>query len=148
MSASDSDKEEFKVVDKRRYHDDGEPREDAPKEPETRVTKSENVSENIKPAQDKPKAQATDAQSAGANEQKVDFSSFIVSLATQTMIMLGEIPNPETGEQVFHAEAARQTIDIVGMIQEKTKGNLNEQEEKLLTEVLTSIRLAYVNKTK
>ena len=76
---------------------------------------------------------------------EVDFSTFLVSLATQTMMLLGEVPNEHVEVNI---PAAKQTIDIIAMLEEKTKGNLNQQEEKLVSEVLSSLRMAYVNKSK
>lgn len=79
---------------------------------------------------------------------KLDFASFILSLAHQTVVLLGEAPNPETNLVATNLEAARQTIDILGLLEEKTVGNLNEEEKRLLTEILASLRMAYVKKSK
>ena len=83
------------------------------------------------------------------NEQfTVDFSSFVLGLATQSMIMLGEIPNPESKKVSINLDGARQTIDIIAMLEEKTKGNLDENEEKLISDILATLKLTYVNKLK
>jgi hypothetical protein len=87
-------------------------------------------------------------------EQKVvepsalDFASFVLSLAHQTIVLLGEAPNPETNLIATNLEAARQTIDILAMLVEKTVGNLTDDEKRLLEEVLAGLRLAYVKKSK
>lgn len=78
----------------------------------------------------------------------VDFSSFVISLATQAMMLLGEIENPETKERAVNTEAARQTIDILGMLEDKTRNNLSADEQKLLGDVLASLRMAFVSKVK
>ena len=74
----------------------------------------------------------------------MDFPSFVVSLATQAMMMMGAMPNPETNQIAENLEGARQTIDILAMLEEKTKGNLSSEESQLMTEVLSSLRLGYV----
>jgi hypothetical protein len=78
----------------------------------------------------------------------VDFSSFIIGLATQALVFLGEIPDPQTGERALTLDAARNYIDILAMLEQKTEGNLTENEKKLLQEVLTSVRMAFVHKAR
>lgn len=90
-----------------------------------------------------------DKQEAKIQEQPpLDFASFVLSLAHQTIVLLGEAPNPETNLVAANLEAARQTIDILAILEEKTVGNLSAEEKKLLEEVLAGLRLAYVKKTK
>lgn len=76
----------------------------------------------------------------------VDFSSFVLSLATSALYHLGLVPDPETGK---HPERdlplARQTIDTLALLEEKTRGNLSEDELKLLSSVLAELRLRYVD---
>lgn len=81
-------------------------------------------------------------------ELKLDFASFVMSLAHQAVVLLGEVPNPETNLVATNLEAARQTIDILGILEEKTVGNLDEEEKRLLTEILSSLRMAFVKKSK
>ena len=78
----------------------------------------------------------------------LDFASFVMSLAHQTVVLLGEAPNPETNLLATNLEAARQTIDILAILEEKTVGNLTSEEKRLLEEVLAGLRLAYVKKSK
>jgi len=79
-------------------------------------------------------------------EIPISFSSFVVSLASSVMVQLGEVPDPfgsGTGENL---SAARQTIDLLGILQEKTKGNLDEEEARLLETILYDLRLRFVAK--
>ena len=94
----------------------------------------------------RPKPAATNRPSAG-QMPALEFSHFILSLATSTQVALGLIANP--GTKVMHrdVEAARQTIDIIAMIQEKTKGNLSAEEAQLIEEVLYTLRMQYVQVT-
>ncbi|HQH28386.1 MAG TPA: DUF1844 domain-containing protein, partial [Oligoflexia bacterium] len=62
------------------------------------------------------------------------------------LVLLGEMPNPETNVVSTNLAAAQQTIDILEMLQEKTKGNLSRDEQLLLTEILASLQMSYVQK--
>jgi hypothetical protein len=78
----------------------------------------------------------------------LDFSTFVLSLASTAMVHLGQLPGPE-GEEVHRdLPAAKQAIDMINMLEEKTRGNLDESEEKLLRTVLYDLRVAYVDAQK
>jgi hypothetical protein len=83
-----------------------------------------------------------------ADEQKpapIDFYTFILSLGSSAFVHLGDAPHPETGEQIPpNLAVARQTIDILVMLREKTKGNLTDEEEKFLENLLTDLQLRFV----
>lgn len=104
------------------------------------------------PEQKKEPSRDTERQTSANAEQaaeqgplpEVDFSMFVMSLATTAQLNLGAIPNPETNESTRNLPAAKQMIDILAVLQEKTKGNLNGQEQSLLDNVLTSLRMLYV----
>lgn len=75
---------------------------------------------------------------------ELDFSTFVISLASSAQVNLGAIPHPETNQTSQNFPAAKQMIDILGMLKEKTKGNLSEAESALLDQVLFNLRLHYV----
>lgn len=77
-------------------------------------------------------------------ETEIDFSSFILSLGTQVLMHLGEIPNPITNKKEKELSLAKQTIDLIGMLKEKTKGNLTVNEEQLIENLLYDLRMKYV----
>lgn len=79
---------------------------------------------------------------------EMDFSLFISSLGMQVLMGLGEITNPVTKKKEENLEQARQTIDILGMLNEKTEGNLTEDETKILDNLLYGLRMKYVDKLK
>ncbi|MCF8045065.1 MAG: DUF1844 domain-containing protein [Desulfarculaceae bacterium] len=83
-----------------------------------------------------------DGKSAGL--PKVDFSSFVLSLYSSVLVQLGLVEEPTTGRKEKNLELAKQTIDMMAMIKEKTAGNLDTEEENLLTNLLHELRLAYV----
>jgi len=74
----------------------------------------------------------------------MDFSTFILSLNASALIHLGEIPDPGSKERSLNIPAAKHTIDILGILKDKTKGNLTGEEEKLLDDVLFNLRMKYV----
>ena len=82
------------------------------------------------------------------DQTEVTFSAFTMGLATQVLVCLGEIPDPMTNQKSKNLMVARQTIDVLALLQEKTKGNLTADEDKLLGDMLGSLRLAYVEAIK
>lgn len=75
---------------------------------------------------------------------KMDFSGFILSLNASALIHLGEIPDPQSRERSISLPAAKHTIDILEILFEKTKGNLYDEEQKLLDDVVYNLRMKYV----
>lgn len=77
----------------------------------------------------------------------IDFYTFVLSLASSAFVHLGDAPHPETGAPVEPDLAlAQQSIDILAMLREKTKGNLTSEEEKFLENLLTDLRLRFVTR--
>jgi Domain of unknown function (DUF1844) len=79
--------------------------------------------------------------------QTIDFYTFCLSLGSSAFVHLGDAPHPEGGDARVSLLLAQQTIDILGMLQEKTKGNLTDEEAKFLDNLLLDLRLRYVRKT-
>ena len=75
---------------------------------------------------------------------RVDFSSFILSLYSSGLVQLGKVEDPTTGKKSKDLKLARHTIDMIAMLEEKTKGNLTEDENNLLKALLSEIRIAFV----
>ncbi len=75
---------------------------------------------------------------------ELDFSSFILSLATTAQVSLGNIPNPQTDQPSQNLPVAKQMIDMLGMLKDKTRGNLTQDEQGLLDSVLFNLRMQYV----
>ncbi len=78
----------------------------------------------------------------------IDFSTFVLSLSHSALMHLGEAPNPEDGRVEKNLMLARQTIDLIAMLEEKTKGNLTGDEERLLGQILFDLRMRYVEQSK
>jgi hypothetical protein len=78
----------------------------------------------------------------------LDFTTFILSLSHSALLHLGETPHPETNTVERTLPLARQTIDLLGLLEEKTKGNLTGDEERLLTQILFDLRMRYLELSK
>ena len=75
----------------------------------------------------------------------ISFAGFVISLATTAAVHFGDIPDPNTGEtQEPDLIAAHQMIDLISMLQEKTKGNLTQDEAKLVDDLLYELRMRFV----
>jgi hypothetical protein len=108
----------------------------------------------IKEETEKPLDDATSGESESAKAQEeertdyqlpeINFATFIFSLNHSVLVHLGVMDDPSTGEKVKNLPLAKQTIDILGMLEEKTKGNLVEDEEKMLKNILYDLRMIYI----
>jgi len=78
---------------------------------------------------------------------EITFSSFLISLGSSAFIHLGDIPDPATGEIKKDVPLAKQTIDLLGLLREKTRNNLLEEEEKLFEHLLYDLRMRYIKET-
>jgi len=126
----DGSRAEVKVNDRRRFSEDGTSKSDAPEKPAK------------KPSEDMPNKEAF------ANLFEMDFSTFILSLATSAQVHLGIVANPASGKQEKDMPLAKQTIDILGILEKKTTGNLNDDEKKLLSHLLYDLRMIYLEKSR
>lgn len=119
----------FRVTDRRRFTEDAEQRNEDEQQDETPPAPS---------AEGPPRPADADAAIP------VTFSTFILGLSTQALFHLGEIVDPATGRADQDLPSAKQVIDILGVIAEKTKNNLQEDEQGLLDSVLYDLRMRYV----
>lgn len=78
----------------------------------------------------------------------IDFATFILSMGHSALIQLGEAPSPETNANEQNLPLAKQTIDLLGLFEEKTRGNLSGDEERLLGQLLFDLRMRFVEQEK
>jgi hypothetical protein len=78
----------------------------------------------------------------------VDFGTFVLSLGSSALVHLGEIEHPETAEAKENMLLARQTIDLLAMLEVKTRGNLTAEETRFLSDLLADLRLKFVEKSR
>ncbi len=81
---------------------------------------------------------------AAGREPQSPFEILLSTMATQALFAMGAIPDPRTGQRVAHLDLARHHIDMLAVIEEKTKGNLTPDEGKLLTGMLYELRSRYI----
>lgn len=122
------DPEEIKVIDKRHSATGSE-------EPSRKTVKGEGFTAKEDPNADVP-------------PHKLDFSTLAFSFATSALINMGLAPDPVTQKTEKNLDLAKQNIDILVILHEKTKGNLNEEEKKLIEGLLTEVRLRFVEASK
>ena len=96
---------------------------------------------------DKPSQQEEGPRPSGGPMPEVSFSTFVFSLSSSALVHLGEIPEPSTQQMHQDLMLAKQIIDTLGMLEEKTRGNLDPDEERFLKTVLYDLRLRYVQKS-
>jgi hypothetical protein len=139
------DKEDkgFVVKDRRKFSGDETERE---KEPEQ--TRGEASADQ---GQEQPAAGGTsgeDREQGSVPLPEVTLATFIFSLSSSALLHLGEIPDPDTNAVEVRLPLAKHIIDTLGMLQEKTRGNLEPDEDNLLKSVLYDLRLRYVQKSR
>jgi len=123
----------FRVTDKRLFDEEGKVRDEVAEEP-------------VRQPQEPPVSQAAE-ESAPGYGGPIDFPSYVLTYYTQGLVLLGEVPNPYTNKTEQNLEGVRHTVDILGMLKEKTKGNLAQEEANLLESVLYELRMKYMAKT-
>lgn len=126
----------FKVEDRRRFTPTGEPRP--------------QMTDNEPPpaGQKSPSQEPGFRMEAAPPAPEISFSTFVLSLSTQALAHLGEIPDPMTREVRVDLPAATQMIDILALLEQKTRGNLDAGEAELLRNILYDLRLHFVEKSK
>ncbi len=117
------------------------PADEAPKIQVDSDWKAEAAAEKAKLAEE---AAAAEKEGGAGDIPAPDFKLLVSSMATQAMFAMGVVPDPQTGQRMVHMELARHNIDLLGVLEEKTKGNLNEEESQLMEQVLSELRMTYV----
>jgi len=108
------------------------------------------MTEEKKDSPEQGPAPSGDAQEAGQAPDQgqplpaMDFSTFILSLNQSAFVHLGIVDDPASGAKNKQLELAKQTIDLLGMLEEKTKGNLTAEESGMLKNILYDLRIIYV----
>ena len=141
MAESEEEKPRaFKVQDRRRFSPEGEPKPDT-EEREEQAAKPE--SETVSAASSSERERGG-GRRADETAVEITFAGFLMGLSTEALVHLGEIPEPASGQPRRDLPAAQQLIDLLGVLQEKTRGNLDADEAKLLDSILYDLRIRYV----
>jgi len=136
--------EGLKVTDKRRFTQEGEAKEgEAPTSEEQAQTESSQGTR-----EDSSQATHREATGRGEPPPPLDFSTLILSMANTALFQLGLVKTSESEPVEKDIRGAGQTIDLIALLEEKTRGNLTEQEKRLITEILFQLRMAFVEASK
>jgi hypothetical protein len=144
------DKRGFKVQDRRRFSAEGETKEGgdetAPQSSESLDIKSRPAAGASETASKPPPAASNPAANPHSNEPppELTFAAFLWSLSEQALAALGEIPDPMSGKVTHDLVLAQQMIDIIIMLRDKTRGNLDAHEQAMLKEILSGLQMKYV----
>ena len=133
---SEENGKSFKVVDKRKVADS----ESESGVKEGIEAKRAEIEKETEEEQAQPNAEIPNFEA--------DFATFIYSLNTQALLFLGKIPNPISKKYEKDVGTAKYLIDTINMLSKKTKGNLDENEAKLVENVLYDLRMAYISEKK
>jgi hypothetical protein len=134
MASGDSKATGFTITDRRAFTDGGTPRQDASEEPPAGT--------QVAGAPDGPPGDSP------AGLPAVDFHTFVLSLGSSALLHLGELEHPDVGAPQKDLPLAKHTIDILAMLEQKTKGNLTAAEAKLIESLLYDLRLRFVELSK
>ena len=93
---------------------------------------------------EKDNGQAGGSKKGGYALPKIDFSTFVLSINSSALVQLGLIDDPVGGQKTKNLPLAKQTIDLLAMLEEKTRGNLTGDEENILKNLLYELRMIYV----
>ena len=154
----------FKVTDRRLFNSDGTPRDVPPDEkpepklapaPEPASASTPAVEASASPEHTPPQPASTAAEESLELEEDelpdadnpAGFANFVMSIASNAASSLGMMEHPVTHKREVDLELAKHWIDILGMLERKTKGNLAPQEEKILESLLADLRMQYVSLT-
>ncbi|HQZ81929.1 MAG TPA: DUF1844 domain-containing protein [Pyrinomonadaceae bacterium] len=159
----ENEKVHFKVADRRKFNADGtlregvvldrepEPKPAAPTKPEleattepTRLETQTEQAESHGALDANDESFDEDAEIPGA-EDPASFVNFLSTLATNAAASLGAMPHPATGKRSLDLESAKYWLDVLGMLRDKTKGNLHPQEARLIEGLLADLRMQYVH---
>src|SRR5215210_7518144 len=153
----------FKVTDRRLFNADGSPRDLPPEEkPEPQAAVAPEAPAAAAPAPEaqatpEPEVSATAAQESPAAEEEfteedladandpASFVSFLMSIASNAASALGMMEHPVTHQRDVDVELGKHWIDVLGMLQKKTTGNLTPQEKRMLEGLLADLRMQYVS---
>jgi len=143
---SEHKEEGFKVIDRRPFTAEGDIRREVVEEQE-REAKREEVKEKAV-AQAAADAKAAANPPAETPKKLAAFENLIRMIGSNAAMVLGAYADPRTGEPVIDPDAARELIDMLDALREKTKGNLAPEEDGMLLDLLGKLKMTYLEISK
>lgn len=150
MVEGKEEKKAFVVRDRRLFTEEGEPRSEAESPEEKADSSRPQPPSGESEASGRESDADTDAEAQAGQMPplpEVSFATFVLSLNSEALLHLGMIANPATGKQEKNLPLAKYTIDTLGMLEEKTRGNLSDDEAAMLKNILFDLRMIYVRET-
>ena len=156
----DDEQPTFKVTDRRLFNADGSPRDLPPEElkPEPKVVAEEVAAVPVPEPQTAPSVEPPQAADASPDEDEefgeeelegaqdpASFVNFLMSIASNAASALGMMEHPVTHQRDVDLELGKHWIDVIGMLQKKTDGNLSKQEHQMIEGLLSDLRMQYVS---
>lgn len=129
----------FRVIDRRPFTAEGEPRKEAIEEREREAKREQS----LHPVPDAPKPLAP-APSAEVPKRSLPFENLVRMIGSNAAMVLGAYADPRTGQPVIDPEAAHELIDMLDSLHEKTKGNLAPEEDSILLDLLGKLKMTYL----
>jgi hypothetical protein len=143
--AGEEDETGFTVKDKRKIGKEEDKSAESEVKDEAKSEEKESAKEAIVEPEEKKEAPPAEEEIKQDQElPPIDFMSFIMSLSTSALIYLGEVPDPVDNERKKIIPMAKQMIDLISLLKEKTKGNLTADEEKYMENILFELRMLFV----
>jgi hypothetical protein len=141
----DKQEEAFRVIDRRPFTAEGEIRQDVVDAEERKAEREAQIEAARHPVTPSPLEAPANAQPpADAPKASPAFENLIRMIGSNAAMVLGAYADPRTGQPVIDPEAARELIDMLDVLQEKTKGHLAEEEENLLLDLLGKLKMTYL----
>jgi hypothetical protein len=141
----DKQEEAFRVIDRRPFTAEGDIRQDVVDAEERKAEREAQLEAARHPATPSPLEAPAKAQTpADAPKASPAFENLIRMIGSNAAMVLGAYADPRTGQPVIDPEAARELIDMLDVLQEKTKGHLAEEEEGLLLDLLGKLKMTYL----
>jgi pyruvate/2-oxoglutarate dehydrogenase complex dihydrolipoamide acyltransferase (E2) component len=141
----DKQEESFRVIDRRPFTAEGDIRKDVVEAEERKAEREAQLEAARQPATPAPaEAPANTQPPADAPQASPAFENLIRMIGSNAAMVLGAYQDPRTGQPVIDPEAARELIDMLDVLQEKTKGHLAPEEENLLLDLLGKLKMTYL----
>ena len=140
---ADHNDEGFKVIDRRPFTAEGEIRKEVVEEQE-RESKREEIKEKAEAKAAEAKAGEPKAPGANTARRLPAFENLIRMIGSNAAMVLGAYADPNTGQPMLDPDAARELIDMLDALHEKTKGNLTAEEENMLLDLVGKLKLTYL----
>lgn len=142
--AEKNNEDSFRVIDRRPFTTDGQLREEFVAEQEREAAKDAKKEVAAEPAPASAAAPETKQPPKDAPKRSAAFENLIRMLGSNGAMVLGGYADPRTGQPVIDPDAARELIDMLDAIHEKTKGNLAPEEETMLLDLVGKLKMAYL----